>query len=278
MAAGKRRAKHEGEPEAENTERWLLTYADMMTLLVAFFIMMYSMSVMDMKKFNKVAISIRSGFGGQFGGHGNNPYAKRGAGADIKSAQLSSSPSESPGPFGTDDVGSDDVETMQSIGNYIKRQLALMKLDSSIVPMLDTSDNQGNRYRVIITDALTFTPESTALSDQCKTNLTQAGLAIRDKNLKILVEGYAKRPSGTNSAYADSWQIAAERARVVGAYMSDTLKINPRRLSLISYGEWRDPGKTKKLTYSQSGVWESRDSKPHPAATTDRVVVSVIID
>jgi len=45
--------------------RWLLTYADMITLLTAFFIMMYSMSVLNLAKFRRVAISIRSGFHGE---------------------------------------------------------------------------------------------------------------------------------------------------------------------------------------------------------------------
>ena len=47
MAKGKKRG-HSGEHE--NHERWLLTYADMITLLVAFFIMLYAMSVMNVTK------------------------------------------------------------------------------------------------------------------------------------------------------------------------------------------------------------------------------------
>ncbi len=52
--------------------RWLLTYADMITLLMAFFIMLYSMSVMNLNKFREVAISIRSGFGGMVEGQGRS--------------------------------------------------------------------------------------------------------------------------------------------------------------------------------------------------------------
>ncbi|MDH4180322.1 MAG: hypothetical protein OEV33_07400, partial [Armatimonadota bacterium] len=43
--------------------RWLLTYADMITLLMAFFIMMYSMSVISLDKFKRAASSLRSEFG-----------------------------------------------------------------------------------------------------------------------------------------------------------------------------------------------------------------------
>ena len=50
--------------ESAGMMRWLLTYADMITLLVAFFIMLYAMSVMNQQKFQQLAISVRSGFGG----------------------------------------------------------------------------------------------------------------------------------------------------------------------------------------------------------------------
>src|SRR5258708_22682473 len=47
-----------------NHERWLLTYADMITVLTAFFLMLYSMSVMSKGKFTQLATSVRNGFGG----------------------------------------------------------------------------------------------------------------------------------------------------------------------------------------------------------------------
>lgn len=57
--------------------RWLLTYADMITLLMAFFIMLYSMSILNLNKFRQVAISIRSGFGGFVEGQGNPFWDER---------------------------------------------------------------------------------------------------------------------------------------------------------------------------------------------------------
>ena len=51
MRTGRRRLGNDGE----NHERWLLTYADLITLLLAFFIVMYSMSQIDNKKFGKVS-------------------------------------------------------------------------------------------------------------------------------------------------------------------------------------------------------------------------------
>ena len=53
----RRRKKFENK---ENIERWLLTYADLITLLLAFFVVMYSMSQIDNKKFGKVSDALNS--------------------------------------------------------------------------------------------------------------------------------------------------------------------------------------------------------------------------
>src|SRR3954447_13779348 len=59
----KRRAHHEEHEEDENHERWLITYADMITLLMAFFIMLFVMSQTDLAKFKK----FQEGLAGHYG-------------------------------------------------------------------------------------------------------------------------------------------------------------------------------------------------------------------
>src|SRR5919199_993234 len=61
MAHGRRHKKgHEGGHE--NAERWLLTYADLITLLMVFFVVLYSMSQADSEKFRKVSAALSSAF------------------------------------------------------------------------------------------------------------------------------------------------------------------------------------------------------------------------
>ena len=61
--SGSRRHKGGHEEEHENHERWLVSYADMMTLLVALFMMMYAMSVLDVKKFEAFQQALQVGLG-----------------------------------------------------------------------------------------------------------------------------------------------------------------------------------------------------------------------
>src|SRR6478609_8831217 len=58
-----RRKKHEEHEEHENHERWLVTYADMLTLLMVLFIVMFAMSSVDEKKYNALRSGLADGFG-----------------------------------------------------------------------------------------------------------------------------------------------------------------------------------------------------------------------
>jgi len=54
-----KRQKHE---EHENEERWLLTYADLITLMMVFFVVMYSLSKADVARFEALSVSLSSAF------------------------------------------------------------------------------------------------------------------------------------------------------------------------------------------------------------------------
>ena len=56
-------ASRSTEEEHENHERWLVTYADMVTLLMVLFIVMFAMSQVDQKKFNALKEGLAAGFG-----------------------------------------------------------------------------------------------------------------------------------------------------------------------------------------------------------------------
>jgi chemotaxis protein MotB len=64
VAKARRSRLHEEEEEHVNHERWLITYADMITLLMVLFIVLYSISQVDLAKFKQLKSGIAGGFGG----------------------------------------------------------------------------------------------------------------------------------------------------------------------------------------------------------------------
>ena len=274
-----KRKKQQEEEAPENAERWLLTYADMMTLLVAFFIMMYSMSVMDMKKFNEVAIAIRSGFMGELSGTGRNPLPKSVSGTDRDTQPIVSGTEPAPNPYYGHAEGSPNFKEKASITQYIRDQFAIMRLDEAIHPVLDVAANDGNRFVVIVTDQIIFDPYSSALTPASAEKLRKAGGALKKDNIKILLDGYA-RPVATNNAsgFLDSWQLAAERARLTANFLVDEVQINPRRITLSSHGEWKSPDRSKCLQMSKSGTWAALPTTTNAPDIQDRVILSIILE
>src|SRR5689334_20757290 len=63
MSAPKRRGRKEEHEEHENHERWLVTYADMLTLLMVLFIVMFAMSQVDSEKYQALKSGLADGFG-----------------------------------------------------------------------------------------------------------------------------------------------------------------------------------------------------------------------
>src|SRR2546426_12757353 len=64
MAAKRKSRLHDAHEEHENHERWLITYADMITLLMVLFIVLYSISQVDLAKFRRLKEGAAGGFGG----------------------------------------------------------------------------------------------------------------------------------------------------------------------------------------------------------------------
>src|SRR3954464_7374157 len=61
----RRRVGHEEHEEHVHHERWLVSYADMLTLLFVLFVVLYSMSDVNLKKFAELAAGLSAGFGSQ---------------------------------------------------------------------------------------------------------------------------------------------------------------------------------------------------------------------
>ena len=63
--AKRKKGGHEEHEEHVNHERWLVSYADMLTLLFVLFVVLYSMSDVNLKKFSELAAGLSAGFGSQ---------------------------------------------------------------------------------------------------------------------------------------------------------------------------------------------------------------------
>lgn len=197
--------------------RWLLTYADMITLLMAFFIMMYAMSVLDLKKFHELARSVRSGFGGHV--ESLKPLGKASAAATRA-------------PFSLPLTGG---KSLIGIGDHVRADLGKAGLLQK-VHITTQSDKLVIR---MMADDLFFDRGSADLRHDVRVILNAVASAVRDIPTDIRVEGHTCDLPINTPQFPSNWELSAARAINCVVYLSKNCDISPSRLSAVGYADTR---------------------------------------
>jgi len=201
--------------------RWLLTYADMITLLMAFFIMMYSMSVLNMEKFREVAFSIRSGFGGPLeGGPGMLSFPQR---KDSLTPNLDDL-SESSGPGAIPGVA-------EEIREYIKQQ--------GLGTVVRIRVEERGLVVSLVTDEVLFDIGHAQLRPKAKRILAKVAEVVRDIPNDIAVEGHTCDLPIKTAQFPSNWELSTARATTVVRYLIEGSGLSPRRVSAAGYADSR---------------------------------------
>ncbi len=232
--AGRKKKKHE-EGEG-NLERWLLSYADFITLLMVFFIIMYAMSKVDVTKYSAMANSLSVVLNGQAMSmlQAQGPSLAQG----ISGQQVPEGPGQTPANQGQLD------EVKKQIQEFINEQ----KLENPVKDTGQTSTKLGD-YIVIMEqerglvisfkDALLFTSGSDVLNPQARGIIKQVGSALNKVPNFVRVEGHTDNLPINTAKFPSNWELSVMRASNVVHVLSEDAGISPDRLSVIGYGEYR---------------------------------------
>ena len=203
--------QHE-EEHGGNHERWLLTYSDMITLLMIFFIVMYSMSQVDKNKFAAVAEQLSVVLGG--GSIVTTETA--GQGGILKDMP----------PTSLDNAMNQAQETLEK---YIE--------ENNLGSMARVYRDERGMV-ISLNEGLLFKSGSAEIDKNSKEVLMKVSGAIKKLPNYIRVEGFTDNVPIKNSYFASNWELASQRAINVGQIMIDNGLI-PELLSTVSYGEYR---------------------------------------
>lgn len=215
-----RRRKGHDEPRG-NPDRWLLTYADLITLLMAFFVMMYSMSVLNLSKFSEAAISIRSGFGGNTPGQGRGAMGANG--------RFAVRPTPLPG-----DTAGVPWRVLKPLVNFVDKNAR----DSS---MQVGEDDRG----IVITmrsDKMLFKPGTSDIRPGAFPVLDRIADTLRRTENLVRIEGHTCDLSPRASQYASNWELSTARATNVLRYLSEKGQLPADRFAAAGYGSVRPIG------------------------------------
>lgn len=191
--------KHrEEEHEEENSERWLLTYSDLITLLLALFMILYAMAQVDAKKFENVATQFRSKMGTETGAGGAPGIIDLDLETDL--------------PGGEDEAMSENTldEAYKAIQAYIQQN----NLEDQIELV-----NTDTYVRIHIKDTLMFVPDSAELLRNSRPILEdlQKMLSQIYNNIDYITFTGHTADIGSHTIASDqiSWRLSTQRAITV---------------------------------------------------------------
>ncbi|MGQ9808992.1 MAG: OmpA/MotB family protein [Armatimonadota bacterium] len=213
LSAGK--PAGEGGHDSGGPMRWLLTYADMITLLMAFFIMLYSMSILNLARFQEVALSIRSGFGEEQQGRGLAAHgASRGAG--IRPLEAGGS------------VAGVPYSLIRGLKSEIQRQ----GLEGKV---LLGSDERG-LVITLLSDRVLFPIGEARIRPEAQEILKGIASLIRETPNDVRVEGHTCSLPVRSGPFATNWELSTARATEVVRFLIQQ-GIPAKRLSAAGYAD-----------------------------------------
>jgi chemotaxis protein MotB len=188
------RRKAHGE-EHENAERWLLTYADMITLLMAFFIMLYAMSQLDIRKFDAMTGSVQA----QLGGTG----VLKGAMNAVQGPESSS--------------GHPGIGTLPSGGSKGSlQQQAVQELRPLVTAMGGSVKVTEEGAEVSLpASTLYFAPGSAEPTRPMLAALQRLAGVLKRGEYSVAVVGHTCDLPVRNEQFTSNWELSSERARNV---------------------------------------------------------------
>jgi len=261
MARGHGRKRRGGHAaEHDNDERWLLTYADMITLLMALFMVLFSISSVNISKYRTLQMALKAAFSGdilpggksieQPGASANSSRApttidtpaivrltpnvtselEHVAGGQSGSAQASAQSAAA-------SVQVSAAQQEQASFEALQRELKEYAAKHGFAKSVNVTIEQRGLAIRVLTDSLLFTSGSATLESQGQPLLTEiAALLNVDHVHPIAVEGNTDNVPITGGQFPSNWELSTARASSVVRFLISK-GVDSQRLSAVGYAE-----------------------------------------
>ena len=237
MAA--RRRKHVAHEEAhENHERWLITYADMITLLMVLFIVLYAIGQTDLKKFEELKAGLNDGFGAGSADAIDNITAAGGDG--VLNGSASPVELEAVQALEREEAAAELAQAEQNrfeeAQATIQSDLATAGLDGTVEFRLE----ERGLVVTIVVDNVLFDIGSASLRAEGQSIIDHLGPSLGRLPNPVAIEGHTDdTPIRGSGAYATNWELSTARATSVLRYLAESHAVPADRLSASGYADQR---------------------------------------
>jgi len=235
-------------------ERWLVSYADFITLLFAFFTTMYAISTVDAQKMGRMVMSMRASFDNSLFSAGSNRLSlSQGSGDSANLAGGHKAVENLRAGKGAVESGASLQDLKNLNASFALRESAatpeniLSNLRRSVESLVGP-EALGNKVRtrmderglvVSLGEGGFFDSGSDILKPEGRVLLDAIASALVKIDNQIRVEGHTDNVPIRNTRFPSNWELSTARATTVVAYLIERYRFAPERLSAGGYSEYR---------------------------------------
>ncbi len=254
MTAPPRRRKKPPEPEEhDNHERWLVTYADMLTLLMVLFIVMFAMSQVDEAKYNALKSGLAEGFGAESsimtgstsvlqdnlaekGPDYLSSQAFQAMPADQqKLVQAAVTAEERRRIQAQYAEAAAEAKRLEAVRNRLMKALRAAGLAKDVQA---TIDDRGLVVS-LVSRHVVFEPDIAQLSPRGERVVDTLSRVLRDVPNALRIDGHTNQEPVKPRFFATDWDLSAARAVTVLRRLNEIGEVAKKRLSLSAFGHER---------------------------------------
>ena len=204
--------------------RWVISYADFVTMLLALFMVMFALNGMDSKHVKNVNQSIEKVFTGQ----------------SAQETQISENVKNSEILQNGESILEHDGKTLlESKNGILDAEKILEKLKNDTNIKNNTTILKEKRGVVIrLSDTMLFDQGSAIIKPEALATLENISEKLREFNNPVLIEGHTDSTPIKNEKYPSNWELSTARATNIISYLIEKQKLPPERLSAVGYGEY----------------------------------------
>lgn len=228
-----RRQEHEEHAD----ESWLLPYADLLTLLLALFIVLYSMSAVDAKKFEQMSEAFNSTF---TSGSGVLDY-KSPTPTQEESSVKATSKSDEELTSNKDKLKKqqDQLRKQEQIDlEKLKKQMDQYIQKSGLTNQLDTKLNQSQLMITISDSALFASGKATVKPESKQLAAAISNMLQKFPDYDIVVSGHTDNIPIYNTDYESNWDLSSDRALQFMKILLMNSSLDPKKFTPVGYGEY----------------------------------------
>jgi chemotaxis protein MotB len=222
-------ARKRGHPEHENHERWLVSYADFMTLLFAFFVVMFATSQTDKGRAQQVSDSVKEAL--DKGGVAAAVHEILGGTVDEKgkgNAQMKGAGGSQPQNVKPQAAIAELLPSMQYLSKSLEIEIHQGKLEMHLEP----------RGLVVSLRQATFFPSGADTVDpNTYSSVEKIAQIVHDLPNSVRLEGHTDAVPIHTARFRSNWELSAARAIAMMELFSGRFEIPPQRMAIAGYAD-----------------------------------------